>query len=45
MDGGIYLIQDKGELVEIPEAPYDFESILQEFLAQHPGILAGGRHR
>jgi hypothetical protein len=41
MSGGIYLIQDSGELVEMTEQPYGSEALLQALLAQHPAILAG----
>lgn len=41
MSGGIYLIQDNGQLVEMLEQPYDSEALLQELLAKYPNLLAG----
>ncbi|CAA9341558.1 MAG: hypothetical protein AVDCRST_MAG93-6679, partial [uncultured Chloroflexia bacterium] len=41
MGGGIYLIQDGGQLVEMSEAGYESEDLLQGLLAQHPNLLAG----
>lgn len=41
MSGGIYLMRDDGELVEMNERGYDTESLLQGYLAQHPDLLAG----
>jgi hypothetical protein len=39
--GGIYLIEDGGQLVEMPEMAYDSEALLQGLLAQYPSLLAG----
>ena len=39
--GGIFLIQNDGQLVEMAEQAYDSESLLQQFLAQYPNLLAG----
>src|SRR5690242_18190791 len=41
MSGGIYLMQGSGELVEMREAIYDSEVLLQELLARYPSLLAG----
>ncbi|MFC2079515.1 hypothetical protein ACFLSZ_06015 [Candidatus Bipolaricaulota bacterium] len=41
MAGGIYLVSDDDELVEMNEAPYDSEAILQQLLAKYPNLLAG----
>lgn len=41
MNGGIFLIQSGGDLVEMKEQPYDREDILQELLARYPNLLAG----
>jgi hypothetical protein len=41
MNGGIFLIQSGGELVEMKEQPYDSEAVLQELLAKYPNLLAG----
>ena len=41
MDGGIYLIQEDGELVELTEQAYDSEDLLQALLARYPRLLAG----
>ncbi len=41
MSGGIYLIRDDGELVEMNERGYDTENLLQELLAKYPNLLAG----
>jgi hypothetical protein len=38
---GIFLIQNDGTLVEMTEASYDSESLLQELLAKYPSLLAG----
>src|SRR5581483_6590203 len=38
---GIYLIQPDGALVEMTEAAYDTEAVLQELLARYPSVLAG----
>lgn len=39
--GGVYLIQENGELVEMVQRPYDSEDLLQGLLAQYPNLLAG----
>lgn len=41
MSGGIYLIQDDGQLVEMTEKPYESEAFLQELLEKYPNLLAG----
>jgi hypothetical protein len=41
MGGGIYLIQDSGQLVEMKEQAYDSEAFLQELLEKYPSLLAG----
>lgn len=41
MSGGIYLIRDDGELVEMHEHSYDTEDLLQGYLARHHDLLAG----
>lgn len=41
MAGDIFLLQDNGELVELNEAAYETEALLQKFLAQYPDLLAG----
>ena len=41
MGGGIYLMRDDGELVEMNERGYDTEALLQEYLARHHDLLAG----
>ncbi|MGB3534100.1 MAG: hypothetical protein WBA13_11345 [Microcoleaceae cyanobacterium] len=41
MGGGIYLIQDDDQLVELMEQPYDSEDQLQELLETYPNLLAG----
>lgn len=41
MNGGIFLIQSGGDLVEMKEQPYDTEAVLQELLARYPNLLAG----
>src|SRR5436309_15998747 len=41
MMGGIYVLQDSGELLEMTEQPYDSEALLQELLAKYPSLLAG----
>ena len=41
MSGGIYLIQDDGKLVRMPEEEYVSEDVFQELLASYPDLLAG----
>ncbi len=41
MNGGIFLIQSSGDLVEMKEQPYDTEAVLQKLLANYPNLLAG----
>jgi hypothetical protein len=41
VSGGIYLIQNDGQLVEMTEKTYDSEDLLQGLLAQYPNLLAG----
>jgi len=41
VSGGIYLVGEDDELVEMTEQPYDSEAILQELLAKYPNLLAG----
>jgi hypothetical protein len=41
MDGGIYLIREDGELVEMTGQAYDSEDLLQGLLARYPRLLAG----
>lgn len=41
MSGGVFLIQDGGKLVEMREAAYDSEALLQELLANYPSLLVG----
>ena len=43
MSGGVYLIQEEDQLVEMAETPYDSEALLQELLESHPNILAVDR--
>jgi len=41
MSGGIFLISDNGNLVELENQPYDSENLLQELLAKYPNLIAG----
>lgn len=41
VSGGIYLMQDDDELVEMNERGYDTESLLQGYLARYYDLLAG----
>jgi len=41
MSGGIFLIKNDDELVEMKEQKYDSEDLLQELLAKYPNLLAG----
>jgi len=41
MAGGIYLIQDNGQLVEMTEQAYDSEALLQKLLVNYPSLLGG----
>jgi hypothetical protein len=43
MNGGIFLIQKDGELVEMTEQPYDTEDVLQQLLANYPASIGFGR--
>jgi hypothetical protein len=43
MNGGIYLIQGDGKLIEMVEQAYDSELMLQVLLAQYPALLAGNQ--
>lgn len=42
MNDAIYL-QHGSELVEMTEEPYEYESVLQGYLAEYPRLLAGGQ--
>lgn len=37
----IYLLREQNELIEMQEAYYDSEALLQELLAKYPNLLAG----
>jgi hypothetical protein len=37
----IFLIDGRGEIVEMNDQPYDSELLLQELLAKYPTVLAG----
>ena len=41
MSGGIFVIRDDGNFVELVETPYASESLLQDFIARYPNLLAG----
>jgi len=41
MDGCIYLITEKGDLIEMNKHIYDEEDVLQALLERYPGLLAG----
>lgn len=41
MNGGIFLIQDNGQLIEMKQQAYDSEDILQELIAKYPNLMAG----
>lgn len=41
MSGGIFLLQDNDELVEMREQQYDSEDLLQKLVAKYPNLLAG----
>jgi hypothetical protein len=43
MNGGIFLIQSGGELMEMTEQDYESEDVLQELLAKYPNLLAGNQ--
>ena len=43
MTGGVFLIQDDDQLVEMTEQPYGSEEKLQELVAKYPNLLAGGQ--
>ena len=41
MGGGIFLIRENDELIEMTEQQYDSEDLLQGLLAKYPNVLAG----
>lgn len=41
MNGGISLIQDNGQLIEMTEQEYDSEDLLQQLLATYPSLISG----
>ena len=41
MKGKIFLLDSKNKLVTLEESPYDSEDLLQNYLAEHPDLLAG----
>jgi len=41
MSGGIYLIQNDGQPVEMGQQKYGSENLLQEMLIRSPNLLAG----
>jgi hypothetical protein len=40
--GGIFHVTPAGELVQLRQAPYLEEAVLQEYLARHPTLIPGG---
>ena len=43
MNPGIFLINDKDELVEMNEHGYNSEKLLQDWLAKYPDLLVGNQ--
>ena len=43
MSGGIYLIRNDEQLVEMSQRAYDSEDLLQGLLAKYPNLLAGNQ--
>lgn len=41
MSGGIFLLQENGDVVDMREQPFQSEEFLQELIAKHPELLAG----
>ena len=41
MSGGVFVLKDQGQLVELPPAAFPFEADFQKLLAEHPALLAG----
>jgi hypothetical protein len=41
MNGGMFLLQNDGQLLEMSEQAYDSEDLLQDLLAKYPHLLAG----
>jgi hypothetical protein len=41
MSGGMFVLHDDGNLVEMREQLYDSEKLLQALLAKYPNLLAG----
>ena len=39
--GGVYVLQETGDLTALTERPYDSEDLLQTLLAKYPNILGG----
>jgi hypothetical protein len=44
MNGGIFLLRGEDELVEMREAPYEAEEVLQALIARFPSLLAGDQY-
>src|SRR5689334_20409206 len=43
MSGGIFLLRDDDQLVEMTERAYDSERLLQELLESYPSLLSGAQ--
>ena len=41
MSGGIFILRDDREFLELTEKPYVYEDHLQDFIAKYPNLLAG----
>ncbi|MFT9847656.1 hypothetical protein [Aneurinibacillus sp. REN35] len=41
MSGGIFLLQDNGQVVDMRQQPFQSEEFLQYLIAEHPELLAG----
>lgn len=41
MTPGIFVVREDGQLIEMEEAPYEGEAILQELLERYPNLLSG----
>ena len=44
VSGGIYLLRGEDELVEMRQAPYEAEDVLQALIAKFPSLLAGDQY-
>lgn len=41
MSGGIFLLQDNGQVVDMRQQPFESEDFLQQLISKHPELLVG----